>query len=727
MPIPAPTVFLSSRFDEFAGLRARIKELLRDQPALPCHVIDLAEDYPDTNPPLTLSQNTARTSDIMVLLVGQSYGTVPAGQNRSYVHLEYEAACSRHSNTIVLPYIFDYRKPQRDERVEALCDEIRKRHKASTRLVPDDPDVAFHIVQDIQRNAFALNSAGGTQNGEADFWIIADGEAGDEEIVDQVEQDRRIEDDPHLRLNGDFTHWKQSDLIANPARIAAAEQKREALQALSLGEWRLAIWHLHRALQHRPWDLTALFWSARLRFISGRRDDLRRAMRMSLRAARVAEREIQSSSNIPLAACYLLAARAAAQLEEGQLGVDYALRAHDAAGPHFWLTHFELARQHANVGEAAKAMDSLQSAFYLRPMVIRAALHEPAFRRCSKELSQLREKITAVTRREVRDVLSHEQTLWSRLGELRAQIKPEFCLPDSQGIESVSTAAAIELDGLGERELFSLVDRAKKSFQRQLDSLTKLAAQAVALASKEPTGPANVAKIEKSLEATSQQIETQLQNTRGLAWDGQFTADGEIQMITIAAAIFALVTGLLLFNVGHTRAAVLSLVLAIGVGLIGSFIARHRGRERARNTFEAGQSLKIKEFENAWLEARSTHARELSSITADIQRLEKATRAAVTYLVEGVNGFEATCLKRRIYCPTPALHQPPLGAIVRLSPEDHAGQYEFDDEILPTSLIKWYSGETSSTPRHRLYRLLKGSTEKLASRRACYFEQNLLK
>ncbi|HEU0077355.1 MAG TPA: DUF4062 domain-containing protein, partial [Longimicrobiaceae bacterium] len=356
-----PTVFLSSRFAEFQPIRQAVKDLLRNNPAIACTVVDLGENYPHDDPPLLISQDHARSSDIMVLLVGPDYGDPAPGQKRSYVHLEYEAACGRNSKASVLAYLAEGVENTHHPGLGELYRDIDRRQTWS-RLDPakQPSEMAFEIVQHVQRKAFSLIT---TVRGlsDAEFGIEDDADEG--AAGDAVEEDRRIENDPHLRLEPrPIDPSGQVELLAHPARAAADEQKREAARALDVGEWRRAVWHLDQARQRQPWDLPTLFWGARLKLISGRRDDSRSGLALAARATRVAEKEIEKGKReIPLAACHMLAARAASQMGDTRSGVEFAGKAVEFA-KWYWLTYYELARQQAHHGSGSDVAKALRSA-----------------------------------------------------------------------------------------------------------------------------------------------------------------------------------------------------------------------------------------------------------------------------------------------------------------------------------------------------------------------------
>ena len=82
-------IFLASRFEEFSYIRKMLKEELVN---LGMDIVDLNDNIADSHPPIERSLENVRRSDIMILLIGDTYGTVPFEELKSYTHLEYDEA-----------------------------------------------------------------------------------------------------------------------------------------------------------------------------------------------------------------------------------------------------------------------------------------------------------------------------------------------------------------------------------------------------------------------------------------------------------------------------------------------------------------------------------------------------------------------------------------------------------------------------------------------------------
>ncbi|MDQ1339057.1 MAG: hypothetical protein QG567_206, partial [Campylobacterota bacterium] len=82
-------IFIASRFEEFREIREKLRKELLDCNLYP---IDLNDNNAVSHPPLSRSLQSVSESDIVILLIGDTYGEPPKGQEKSYTHLEYEEA-----------------------------------------------------------------------------------------------------------------------------------------------------------------------------------------------------------------------------------------------------------------------------------------------------------------------------------------------------------------------------------------------------------------------------------------------------------------------------------------------------------------------------------------------------------------------------------------------------------------------------------------------------------
>jgi len=119
-------VFIASRFGEFHKIRKKLTNELKEINMFP---INLDDNFAVAQPPLERSLENIRSSEIVILLLGDTYGTVPNGKDKSYTHLEYEEAI-RHNKLVFvfgigslyannnIKYSNDYRMKEWQQKIE---------------------------------------------------------------------------------------------------------------------------------------------------------------------------------------------------------------------------------------------------------------------------------------------------------------------------------------------------------------------------------------------------------------------------------------------------------------------------------------------------------------------------------------------------------------------------------------------------------------------------------
>jgi len=98
-------IFISSVTKEFALLRNKIKSE-KFSPSTDSLVINMIGDKgggADSRGPLDASLEHTDDADIFILLLGETYGSVPDGKDKSYTHLEYDEAIKEGKNILVFP------------------------------------------------------------------------------------------------------------------------------------------------------------------------------------------------------------------------------------------------------------------------------------------------------------------------------------------------------------------------------------------------------------------------------------------------------------------------------------------------------------------------------------------------------------------------------------------------------------------------------------------------
>ena len=98
-------VFLSSRFQEnnFLELRKELSSAIENEFMHIGIEVEALEKDNDPRSPFDASLEETKESDLFVHILGESYGTPPEGETKSYTHLEYEAAKKADIAIVALP------------------------------------------------------------------------------------------------------------------------------------------------------------------------------------------------------------------------------------------------------------------------------------------------------------------------------------------------------------------------------------------------------------------------------------------------------------------------------------------------------------------------------------------------------------------------------------------------------------------------------------------------
>lgn len=383
-------VFLASRFEEFNELRGAIKEKFSTSSIsrnAKIAVVDLNDGNVSHHPPLVECLSNVRRAELFILLLGETYGALAPNSTKSFTHLEYEEAIRDGSNTRVLVYCIgsNYTKSgvtySEDQKLAEWQREIDKNHTWLPIAPTESPtSIAEKIYNQTISHYFDLRSESLLQEGLPLNDIpedIADFITSEEDDVDKLEQ--RYAQKNGIELTDETEN--STDVVAllrHPNKIACREHREEAMAAIELGEYGVAIQHLSRALAHRPLDLASNYWLAKLYLHMGRKDKYRDIIELSERAIHIAFRE---STPYRVSICYLMAADASAMANKPEEALRYAQKAVDST-PNYSKSHIGLAKHyllhhHANKDEALKA---IRSAYRIYPSSIREVIPAPEFK-----------------------------------------------------------------------------------------------------------------------------------------------------------------------------------------------------------------------------------------------------------------------------------------------------------------------------------------------------------
>lgn len=379
MTIQKTAVFISSRFAEFATLRKLLARKINEVGKMRLHAIELDDNGADDRAPSELCIGLIKHAEVVVLLLGDSYGPLAEGHQLSHTHLEYRAAQDMDSDARVLPYFIQSAAGSAgEERLEAFRQEVLRNHRVAHHPRPEnDVDwealagVVFNnIVSTLLELSFQEPGQEHDEDGEMAGPVAAIPDA-------ELARLQNLRQQPMSELASMLAPPRiesVQDALSQPRALEAYEQMREARLALEIGERRIAERHLRSAAELRPLDPAAAEWLARVLVSSGRKKSALEAITLADRAARIYARMEQT---LRAAGALVLAARASTGHDRAR-GVAYAKAAVEQAG---WYaqTHFELARQLSMDGQSGAALASLERAFYCHPPIIEGVYNDPAF------------------------------------------------------------------------------------------------------------------------------------------------------------------------------------------------------------------------------------------------------------------------------------------------------------------------------------------------------------
>ena len=106
MGVDTVSIFISSRFEEFTILREFFLENAfkgLEEIGLKINMLDHRNGIADARSPATASIEEAKSSDVFILIMGETYGSSLDQNVKSYTHLEYEAALSKGMKILAFP------------------------------------------------------------------------------------------------------------------------------------------------------------------------------------------------------------------------------------------------------------------------------------------------------------------------------------------------------------------------------------------------------------------------------------------------------------------------------------------------------------------------------------------------------------------------------------------------------------------------------------------------
>lgn len=378
MSIEKTAIFISSRFAEFAEFRQLLAKKIDACTAVDLHAVELNDNGAHTQPPSAYCINWVKRSELVVLLLGDSYGPLADGHELSHTHLEYRASQDEDSNARVLPYFIRTAETGDDGPLEAFRQEVMRNHRTSIQPRPATPEqweaLAHLIYEQVLKILWDMRPQDVGEEAEDD-WNHDHPMAGipDAELFHR-QRSRPNAGSALATLLHPPSAGTVQDALRHPRALAADEQLNEAGIALQIGERGIAERHLREAVKLRPLDPMANEWLARVLLSKGSNKGAADAAALAERAARIYSKTEQA---LRAAASLVLAARAAS-FSDSEQAIAYA-RASIEEASWYAQTHYELARQLCMAARLPEALLSVRRAYSCFPQIIEGVLDDPAF------------------------------------------------------------------------------------------------------------------------------------------------------------------------------------------------------------------------------------------------------------------------------------------------------------------------------------------------------------
>ncbi|MEY4547112.1 MAG: hypothetical protein RL685_3307 [Pseudomonadota bacterium] len=682
-------VFIASRFGEFRALRERLcRQIGQSKHMSP---VDLDDGHARHLPPLAECLARVRRAELMILLVGDSYGEKAPGREKSFTHLEYDETMREGSRTRVLVYRLRRGSVSAVEHavLSSWLEELGEKHTVATLSPADDPEaLATEVMTQLHACLYDVRfgEVSDEHDAEPEGLVDSAAEAFDDSDIHSLDAaealargDVEVEEVDTIEVGREVRH---------PAALAALEQRNEAERAVALHELGIAMQHARKALELRPLDGAASLLLARLYVVTGRRDRFHEATSLAERAARVFR---QARLPYHAAAAYLWAARAASEREDLAAAHGYV---DDAEGlqPSYARARLERARICCREGDTRRAFDCVQEAFQIHTASLWAALRDPHLRSIRSALRRLIQEQELSWRAEVDSLLGVERKLCTISGQTPA---PESEPAAVAGLQRLRRRGRDSI--ARQRELVARVVLLAKQAHRAalVEDRTSAAARLLD----------QIVTLESEVAAAGQE-----QQRLAIVLSDARELPSLIHWSSLAPPMAG--AGLALFMPWLWLAAlVFSLGLGLGVwGLARVYRTRCHARERLSH-WEAQHSAAASSL--AKLE------QQLSAVRAELQELRSRAQQATEDARQALAVFERDSLAMPPrYQPFSSLRGARSGHLVRISShaaeqfqERYARRIERDDSFLVEDLDAKFS----------LYRVVSVAREVIQlSRRLAY-------
>lgn len=675
MAVTKTEIFISSRFEEFSELRKELRQLINTYPVIPLEAVDLNDGMANQHPPIDRCIDAVLRSEVMILLVGETYGDPPKGEKLSYTHLEHKAALAEDSDTAIIPFCIgqSYKSKlatfSNDQRLAEWQKEIKERHTPAFYYSNESPEVLARIIFDSALKVLHEARSQEVKAQMAQFeleWDEEDAEVGNlsfDELTDlgrlfSDEENQEDEEKPKSYLE------QVHEMVANPSKTAALEQQKDALVALDYGDRKGAIYHYKRSLEFDPWNFEICYGLSRLLVSSSDKPEIRDALKLARRAVKIADKSDDPEKDTYISAAYVIAAQASAKLDDLDEGLKYSELACDFS-PRFASAKAELACQYAHKGNTSKVIEIADDVFRMRYQTAIKLDREPAIQALGQEYQDYRKKRLEKTRDAVRKIVESEEVLLDR--------NPVFLAVD----EVLDTKNKIH-----SYPMFMLMRKGQSAARRSLKCLQGEAKK--------------IAGDYRYLEQISRKVKDYLRLSQ-LHCNYQDRLKNKIRRLAVLTKVSALVSGL---------------ALCVAVALFSTSSYKALG----------GLALAVSIAAFFCGIGVSTSLKNGKQLLTKITTLKDRLKVNVNNFHDSAIEFEKNVVSNRAFCPGNRGKYIEHNDLRRVDTKfmERFEDFEIDNNLLPEELKAFLDNPTNTEPRFLLYRASEAGGSWLLSRWHAY-------
>ena len=464
------TIFLASRFDEFEDIRHALHDKITsfNSHGFALKAVNLNDRQVSADSPITRSLGYVRESDVMILLLGDTYGSVPKGYDQSYTHLEYEEACKDENGVDVL--VFCIGRSYADGKISYSDD---TRLAAWQRDIQDNQTIGFYqptqtpdeiskdIFQRLLENLYelSLGKIYAEQGEEEAILEVAEAEEDESSFGGKNE----IEYLSKMILGKPTNMLESWNLDTNSTLSAmAAEWVADAAKARSLGNYRIAAQNLQRALEYKPlnWDINIDL--AELYAKRGSRKRLFEAKELALQASQIAESQQLSYH---AAYGYIIASEASRKLEDKETALAYSQRAMQTMGDRVFVSaYIEHARNLLLADRKQESLDYLKTVLRISTAKFRTVLRDPFFNPVRNDINKMIRQYKVLLIEKISPIIDNERLLLT----LTANPRQPLSVDVGQSLQSIVETARTSLRN--QRGLVAALFGKAETLHRQLET-----------------------------------------------------------------------------------------------------------------------------------------------------------------------------------------------------------------------------------------------------------------